>query len=132
MLTRMSCIVAGACLASACAATATEEAVKPSHITLLPEQSAAIDGATLRYERAADSRCPPGVRCIWAGELAYHFTLQAGGASEAFVLRAEQPRHVSPLRRGLAISLGKFEPPPVSAEGAAPAVHAVELEVRTE
>ena len=132
MLTRLACIAAGACLAAACAATATEEPVKQSHIKLLPEQSAAIDGATLRYERAADSRCPPGVRCIWAGELAYHFTLHAGGASEAFVLRAAQARHVSSLRRGLAISLAKFEPPPVSAEGAAPAVHAVELDVRSE
>ena len=132
MLTRLACIVAGACMVAACAATATEEPVKETHIKLLPEQSAAIGGATLRYERAADSRCPPGVRCIWAGELAYHFTLQAGGASEAFVLRAEQPRHVSSLQRGLAISLAKFEVPPVSAEGAAPALHAVELDVRSE
>ncbi len=133
MLTRLACIIAGACLLVACAATATEEPVKDMHIKLLPEQSAQlVGGATLRYDRAADSRCPPGVRCIWAGEVAYHFTLQAGGASEQFVLRAEQPRHVSSSQRGLTITLAKFEVAPVSPEGAPPPVHPVELDVRSE
>lgn len=47
-------------------------------IQMVPGQRIALpDGATLRYlEVAADSRCPPGVQCIRAGDadVAFEFT----------------------------------------------------------
>jgi hypothetical protein len=46
------------------------------------QQVALADGATLRYvEVAADSRCPPGVQCIRAGDADVVFQFAAAGDS---------------------------------------------------
>lgn len=38
-------------------------------VALLPGQSAALPDGQLRYLRLAnDSRCKPGVQCVWAGD----------------------------------------------------------------
>lgn len=46
------------------------------------------DGSDLRYERLiSDSRCPPKVQCVWAGDavLAFSWTAQ-GAAAQSFEL----------------------------------------------
>ena len=62
--------------ASTAAALATAPVGVP--IPMAPGQGIALpDGATLRYlEVAADSRCPPGVQCIHAGDadVVFEFT----------------------------------------------------------
>jgi hypothetical protein len=131
MLRRLACILAGACAIVACAATATEDRVNNAPVNLMPGHSVAVGPATLRYERADDSRCPAGVQCIWAGTVTYHFTLASGGQFEAFQLSAEQAAHSSTLRSGLHISLAPFAVPPARAESAAPPVHPVTLAIRT-
>lgn len=38
-------------------------------VALMPGQSAALPDGQLRYLRlASDSRCKPGVQCVWAGD----------------------------------------------------------------
>ena len=52
------------------------------------EQVTLGDHSSLRYVRVvSDSRCPPGVKCIWAGdaEVAFEWT-PAAGAIQAFSL----------------------------------------------
>ena len=52
------------------------------------EQVMLADHSSLRYVRVVgDSRCPPGVNCIWAGdaEVAFEWT-PASGARQAFSL----------------------------------------------
>jgi len=41
------------------------------------------DGLAVTLERIDDSRCKPGVQCIWAGELAPVLTLRGGGLDAA-------------------------------------------------
>ncbi|MEO7252320.1 MAG: hypothetical protein ABIW30_06915, partial [Arenimonas sp.] len=36
------------------------------------------DGLNITLSRVSDSRCPAGVQCIWAGELAAEFALRGG------------------------------------------------------
>jgi hypothetical protein len=60
---------------------ATAPTGQPNQMT--PGQQIALaDGATLRYvEVAADSRCPPGVQCIRAGDADVVFEFAATGES---------------------------------------------------
>ena len=46
------------------------------------------DASTLRYERVVnDSRCPPDVQCVWAGDAEVAFTWRSsGGGRDAFSL----------------------------------------------
>lgn len=58
-------------------------------IPMAPGQRIALpDGATLRYvEVAADSRCPPGVQCIRAGDADVAFEFRSGtGVSQSITL----------------------------------------------
>src|SRR5687768_709231 len=49
-------------------------------------------GMRLTLDAADDSRCPPGVRCVWAGKLAYRFGIRRGGALlETFTLSPGEP-----------------------------------------
>lgn len=65
---------------------------QPIHMT--PREKIVLpDGATLRYvEVAADSRCPPGVQCIWAGhaDVVFEFT-QAPQPPRRFTLNTDPP-----------------------------------------
>jgi hypothetical protein len=47
----------------------------------LHETRTYADGLTVTLDRIDDSRCKPGVQCIWAGELAPMLTLRGGGVS---------------------------------------------------
>ena len=53
------------------------------------------DGSRLHYLRlVTDSRCPPGVQCVWAGDAIVAFEWSpAGGAAQAFELHTgKEPR----------------------------------------
>ena len=131
MLIRLATLLALAGILGACAATAAEEPVKNTQFKLLPEQSAALaPGLTLRYDSAEDSRCPVGVRCIWAGTVVYNFTLSNGAGSEAIKLSAGTPSTAAGLRRGLQIALASFTVPPARKETDAAPVHPVVVDVR--
>lgn len=88
--------------------------------TLAPGGSAeAAPGVTLRFEEVEDSRCPPGVRCVWAGKLDCRFSLsQAGAASESFTLSPGDPGHASRLLGGARIELDEASLPAPAAPDA--------------
>ncbi|HBZ07059.1 MAG TPA: hypothetical protein DEP03_12005, partial [Massilia sp.] len=47
----------------------------------------AAPGVLLRFEEVEDSRCPPGVHCVWAGRLSCRFSLtRANAAPESLIL----------------------------------------------
>jgi hypothetical protein len=73
---------------------------------LMPHDSATLaPGVTLTYDSVSDSRCPPGVKCIWAGRLDYRFTLKSGNTVETFSLAPDKASHTSGLLPGARIEL---------------------------
>lgn len=60
------------------------------------ERVTLADHGSLRYVRLVnDSRCPPGVNCIWAGDAEVAFEwMPAAGAVQAFSLHTgKDPKH---------------------------------------
>lgn len=103
--------------------------VREGAYTLLPGDRLDIaTNATLTYQRAADSRCPPNVKCIWRGELAYHFIVTTPGASEEFALRLTERRYTSKLLSAVVTLEDAVVPPPPEA-GAVPPNYPVTLRV---
>jgi len=54
-------------------------------VALMPGQSASLGDGSLRYVRLlSDSRCKPGVQCVWAGDavIELHWTPNAGAARD--------------------------------------------------
>lgn len=54
-------------------------------VALMPGQSASLADGLLRYVRLAnDSRCKPGVQCVWAGDavIELHWTPTTGSARD--------------------------------------------------
>ncbi len=87
-------------------------------VTLQAERTATIaPNTTLRYDGVADSRCPPGMKCVWAGELAYKFTLTTSAGNEMFGLTADKPAFDLTSLPGTRITLGQSITPPVAAAG---------------
>jgi hypothetical protein len=125
-----ACLVATALTATACQALPNQTLSQATY-TMQPGDSVPVgpEPITLRYERANDSRCPPGVQCIWAGTISYEFTLIASAATEAFALTPEKPGFSSSLVPGVRISLGKFDPPPVPPVGEPKPVYPVTIVV---
>lgn len=79
-----------------CAAVAPTHATAPVGlpIRMTPGQRIVLpDGATLRYlEVAADSRCPPGVQCIRAGDADVVFEFSdAAQASRRITINTDPP-----------------------------------------
>ena len=90
-----------------------------SSVTIQPERTIAVSpNANLRYDGVSDSRCPPGMKCVWAGELAYKFTLSGPAGNEMFGLTADKPAFDLTSVPGLRIALGQSDTPPVAAAGA--------------
>lgn len=84
----------------------------------------------LTYDSVEDSRCPPDVPCVWAGQLVYKFTLYSGEASERFTLTRGQPGVAPAALGGARIELDEsVEAPPVRQSQAASASHPVALKV---
>ena len=120
--------IAAASLLAGCAAP-TAAPVKDqsmnTNVTLQPERTVAVGPTSvLRYDGVADSRCPPDVKCVWAGELAYKFTLTSPAGKEMFGLTAAKPAFDSSAVAGLHIALGDNPAPkvqPANAPAPAPA-----------
>jgi len=79
-----------------CAVLSPSRATAPIGLTIqmVPGQQIVLpDGATLRYlEVAADSRCPPGVHCIRAGDadVVFEFT-DTAQASRRITVNTDPP-----------------------------------------
>ena len=86
-------------------------------VTLAPAVS-------LRYDSAADSRCPKNVQCVVAGKVTHSFTLSSKTGEEVFTLDREGAQFTSTELPGITIVLAR-DPVPDS-PGAA---HAVVLDV---
>jgi hypothetical protein len=122
-------------LALCCAAGADEprriEAGKP--FSLRAGQSALTADGTLRigFEGvSADSRCPKGERCVWAGDATVRVWLQRGAAA-----RIPLELHTAPAvaRAGPApVRLVSLEPQPVSGRVLAPHEHVATLVLEAE
>jgi hypothetical protein len=111
--------VAAASLLAGCAATATTTPATPAQetpmnasATLLPQRTVEVaPGTTLRYEGANDSRCPPDVRCVTAGEISYKFTLTGATGAETFALTKLKPAFDAANYKGVRVTLGPTEEP---------------------
>lgn len=134
----MTCLIhalAAASLLAGCAAAPPAAPAKEQNmdtrVTLLPERSvAAGPNAMLRYDGVADSRCPPGMTCVWAGELAYTFTLSSGAGKESFGLTSARPAFDASLVEGLRVALDDSGPEPALTPAGAPApAHPVTIQI---
>ena len=104
--------IAAASLLAGCASPSpAKDQPMNTSVTLQPERTVAVGPtAVLRYDGAADSRCPPGVQCVWAGELAYKFTLTSPAGQEMVGLTAAKPAFAASTVAGLrsAARAGQF------------------------
>ncbi|KQQ91823.1 hypothetical protein [Massilia sp. Leaf139] len=96
-----------ACITLAACAGAPGVLPSAGPFTLEPGGSAEVmPGLTLSFDAADDSRCPPGVRCVWAGKLVYRFSIrQDGAALEEFTLSPAQPEAAPKALNGRRIVL---------------------------
>jgi hypothetical protein len=103
---------------AACATTPPPPAT--GSFTLEPGQNVALAPDLLvQFDGVDDSRCPPGVLCIWAGKLSYHFSIrQARGAPAAFDLSPAEPAAAPALLGGRHIVLDTHAIPAPSLPGA--------------
>ena len=111
---------------AACAAPAPQERA----LVLEPGASADVAaGTTLRFDAVEDSRCPPGVHCVWAGKLACRFSLvRSGAAIESFTLAPGDGGHAAATLDGARLLLDEASLPAPAAPGA-PANHRVTVKV---
>ena len=126
MKTLLLAIAAG--LLSACASVSD---IPPSStVALLPGADAALGTrAAVRFDAILDSRCPANVKCVWAGKIAYRFSLTGAGLPETFVLDANAPRHDSTRFAGVSVLLTPTVAPAVNNAGAVPTAHPVTLTI---
>jgi hypothetical protein len=123
------CVAVFALTVGGCASAGPQQ-MKQGSLQLDPQQSVELaPGTTLTYDSVSDSRCPPDVKCMWAGKLSYRFTLHAPGASETFALGPDQPDYTSPALHGAHIVLDDKAIPAARASHAGPAAHPVTLKV---
>ncbi|MES2900757.1 MAG: hypothetical protein V4723_13600 [Pseudomonadota bacterium] len=116
-------------LLAGCATSTIDEPVKPATISLVPGADAPLSSSvTLRFDSIADSRCPPNVLCVWAGTVAYHFTLSSRKGKEA--MRLEMGDSFDSVHLpGVRIELGSAFPGPVKALGETSSPHPVSLSI---
>jgi hypothetical protein len=123
------CAVALALTLDGCASAGPQQ-MKASSLQLVPHQSVELaPGTTLTYDSVSDSRCPPDVKCIWAGKLSYQFTLKGPAASDSFSLGPDQLEYTSPALHGARVVLDEKAIPAAHASQAAPEPHPVTLKV---
>jgi hypothetical protein len=115
---------------SACASSGPAAAGGHKNFTLTPMQRVDLGGqATLVYDSFSDSRCPESMKCIWAGELVYRFTLATPKVTESFALGSAKPDYVSQALGGAHIRLDQTKAPAVPPAGVAPRNYPVTLTV---
>ena len=108
-----------ACIAlAACAAPA---APRLGAVTLARGASAELaPGLILTFEAVDDSRCPPGVQCVWAGRVIYRFSIRrAGEPATSFTLSPSEPEAAPEALGGRRIRLDTAAIPAAAAPGAA-------------
>jgi hypothetical protein len=109
-------------LCATLAACAAPAAPRPAASFTL-ERGASVEvapGVTVAFEAVDDSRCPPGVQCVWAGKLSYRFSIRRGSdAPETFALSPAQPSAAPAALDGRRIVLDESAIPPAPAPGAA-------------
>lgn len=112
----------------ACASAIAGEA-KPERVELALGASAVAHGIELRFVRVvADSRCPEGVDCVWAGDA--EVELEAVAAGQSQVLRLHTTLEPKEARvAGVRVLLVAVEPHPRIDERIDPADLEVVLEV---
>ncbi|MDL2358433.1 MAG: hypothetical protein QFF03_24560, partial [Pseudomonadota bacterium] len=89
-----------------CAGIPTEPPLRSGSHALAEHQSATLGGtASVRYDSFADSRCPKGALCIWAGKVTYHFTLTSQAGSESFALDYEGERVAAKTLPGVSFAI---------------------------
>ena len=103
------------------AACAAPGAPQPERSFTL-EQGQAVDlapGLSLHFDEVEDSRCPPGVQCVWAGKLSYRFSIRRGNAApETFTLSPGAPEVTPKAVDGRRIVLDETTIPAPPAPGA--------------
>src|SRR5687767_9308966 len=75
------------CLAASAlgACAGTHDRLPEARYTMTERQSVPLaPKVNLTYEGADDSRCPDDARCIWAGQVAYRFTLRIDSVAQSF------------------------------------------------
>lgn len=87
-----------------------------AEFTLAPGQSATLaDDSRLRYLRVVnDSRCPPNVQCVWAGDavVAFEWTPASGPAQPFELHTGKEPRSHAAGGRTIALkTLARGEAP---------------------
>lgn len=120
-MTHLLHALAAAALLAGCASSptaaitpATKEQPMNANVTLQPERTVAVGPSSLRYDGVQDSRCPPNMNCVWAGELAYKFTLSGPAGQEMFGLTAAKPAFVATTVPGVTIALSQADMPRVA------------------
>jgi hypothetical protein len=115
---------------AACAAPGQTQHMKQGSFQLVPHQSVDLaPGVALALNSVDDSRCPPDVKCIWAGKLSYTFALKTPESTEAFTLGPDHPEYTSPALHGARIVLDTQAIPAARPSQAAAAPHPVTLKV---
>lgn len=85
-----------------------EAQAMPATVTLAPGQKGAIAGGSLHYLRLlTDSRCPPDVYCVWAGDAVIELDFTAAGSGHA--LRFQLHTGKEPRSHALADGLLRLE-----------------------
>jgi hypothetical protein len=109
------------CALAACTATAASPQAA-ARFTLESGQSVLVaPGVMLRLESVEDSRCPPGVRCVWAGRLACHFAVRRDGdPPDTFTLSPAAPAAEPALLGGRSIVLDESSLPAPAPTGVTP------------
>jgi hypothetical protein len=129
-LLSLFCATAISLAVAACAAPGQPQQMKQGSFQLMPHQSVDLaPGVALAYDSVNDSRCPPDVKCIWAGKLSYLFALKTPDSAETFSLGPDQPEYTSPALHGARIVLDTQVIPAPKASQAAAAPHPVTLKV---
>ena len=104
---------------SACASTSV---AKPGGPTARIGQTALLEGVQVTPTRLVeDSRCPPLVRCIWAGRLRIEATILIQGGSEELRQEMTLGQAVS-LPEGR-LMLSAVEPAPAAGKALKPAAY---------
>ena len=121
---RLTALAAALTLLAGCAAAAPSGAA----IAMTEHQSVTVAaGAVLTYDSVDDTRCPPDVRCVVAGKVAYSFTLKQGDTLEHFTLTPAAPSFTSALLKGRHITLADTAPPPKAQDAAM--AHPVSIQI---
>jgi hypothetical protein len=129
-LLSLLCATASALVLQACAADGQALQMKPGSFQLVPHQTVDLGpGIALAYDSVNDSRCPPGVQCMWAGTVSYQFALKTPDSAEVFTLGPGKAEYTSPALHGARIVLDVQAIPPARVSQAAAAPHAVSLKV---